>query len=67
MFIVSKDNSPGTKHAVRVRVWPPIRSVINLNDFWSDFGVGVVTVDLLLAVLLAAAAVDIGTVWLGYT
>ncbi|EKM78270.1 hypothetical protein AGABI1DRAFT_75777, partial [Agaricus bisporus var. burnettii JB137-S8] len=67
LFIVPKNNSPGTKHAVRVRVWPPIRPVMNLNSFWSDFGVGVVTVGLLLAVLLAAAAMAMGTVWLGYT
>jgi hypothetical protein len=66
IYIVPKDNSPGTKHAVRVKVWPPVRPVFNLNDFWSDFGiwagaVGVVVVSIFVAMVL-------GTViaWMGY-
>lgn len=66
LFIVPRDNSPGTKHTVRVRVWPPIRPVIDLNSFWSDFGVGFVATGLLLVVILAAAVVVMMSFWLGY-
>lgn len=66
LFIVPKDNSPGTKHAVRVRVWPPIRPVFNLNDFWSDFGLYVAAVAVVTIAVLVAILLGTGTVWLGY-
>lgn len=66
LFIVPKDNSPGTKHAVRVRVWPPVRPVFNLNDFWSDFGIWVVAVGVVVVGVLVAILLGAGAVWLEY-
>ncbi|KAL9709181.1 hypothetical protein Ac2012v2_007536 [Leucoagaricus gongylophorus] len=58
LFVIPKDNSPGTKHGIRVRVWPPIRPLFDLNDFWSDFGpwigtVGAVFVAILVAIIIS--------------
>ncbi len=66
LFIVPKDNSPGTKHSVRVRVWPPIKPTLNLNDIWTDFGIWIMAVVVVLFGVLTAALMSIITVWLGY-
>jgi len=66
LFIVPKDNSPGTKHSVRVRVWPPVRPLFNLNDVWTDFGIWIVAVIVVLIGILAAALTTIGAAWIGY-
>jgi hypothetical protein len=66
LYIVPKNNSPGTKHGVRVKVWPPIRPVFNLNDFWSDFGIWVVAVGVVIISIPVAIILGKGTVWLGY-
>lgn len=66
IFIVPKDNSPGTKHSVRVRLWPPVRPTFNLNDVWSDFGIWVVAVIVVFVGILAAALTTIVSFWIGY-
>ncbi|KXN81028.1 hypothetical protein AN958_06274, partial [Leucoagaricus sp. SymC.cos] len=65
LFVVPKDNSPGMVHGVRVRVWPPVRPVFNLNDFWSDYGIWawsllIVVMSVLAAVVIGAASVVFG-------
>ena len=37
LYILPKDNSPGSEHLVDVTVEPPLALFVP-NDFWSDFG-----------------------------
>ncbi|KAF9452093.1 glycoside hydrolase family 5 protein [Macrolepiota fuliginosa MF-IS2] len=66
LFIVPKDNSPGTKHGIRVKVWPPVRPLFNLNDFWSDFGIWVAAVVIVVIGVLVAIILGTGAVWFGF-
>lgn len=37
LYILPKDNSPGSEHLIEITVDPPLELFIP-NDFWSDFG-----------------------------
>ncbi|KAJ7206511.1 glycoside hydrolase [Mycena pura] len=56
LFIVPRDNSPGTRHRVQVSLRPPLRPEFDLNDFWSDFGGRIVS--------LLIVVIGIGIYWL---
>jgi hypothetical protein len=49
LFVVPRDNAPGTRHRIEVSLNPPLVPAFEINDFWSDFGARVVA---LLVVLV---------------
>ncbi|KAJ6588126.1 glycoside hydrolase family 5 protein [Mycena capillaripes] len=43
LFVVPRNNAPGTKHRIQVSVNPPLDPSFDLNDLWSDFGPRIVS------------------------
>ena len=57
LYIVTADcETPGKRHQVRVRVRPELRAKFEVNDFWMDHGIRVVS----FGVVIVAALI----VWL---
>ncbi|KAJ7672413.1 glycoside hydrolase [Mycena polygramma] len=38
LFVVPRNNAPGTKHRIQVSLNPPLEPSFELNDLWTDFG-----------------------------
>ncbi|KAF7343271.1 Glycoside hydrolase family 5 protein [Mycena venus] len=38
LFVVPRNNAPGTKHRIQVELNVPLTPMFELNDLWSDFG-----------------------------
>ncbi|KAJ7337646.1 glycoside hydrolase superfamily [Mycena albidolilacea] len=49
LFVIPRDNAPGTRHRIEVSLNPPLVPAFEINNFWSDFGARVVA---LLVVLV---------------
>ncbi|KAJ7742575.1 glycoside hydrolase family 5 protein [Mycena metata] len=49
LFVVPRDNAPGTRHRIQVELSPPLEAPFELNDFWGDFGPRIISI---LVVLL---------------
>jgi hypothetical protein len=43
LFVVPRDNAPGTRHRIQVSLNPPLDPSFELNDLWSDFGPRIVS------------------------
>ncbi|KAJ7507025.1 glycoside hydrolase [Mycena galericulata] len=43
LFVVPRNNAPGTKHRVQVSLNPPLDPLFELNDIWSDFGARIIS------------------------
>ena len=53
LYIVTKDcETPGKRHRVTVTVRPELRARFEVNDFWMDHGVRVVSVGVVILALL---------------
>lgn len=53
LSVIPDNNTPGTRHSIRVSLDPPLKPLFLMNNFWTDFGTWVSVLSCIFVAIVA--------------